>query len=139
MRKKICDLTLSGDTFWEMKNDFDEILLKTLSSMEYKNSSSAEITLKMEISLPEIYLPDLSIVNHTATRKAIAPRFEHKVSSVIQTKNKVSGRFNGNYELIWNEERKEYIMREINNGQMNFYDDDDTDHETMESHEGEKQ
>ena len=124
---KALDLNLNGDTFDGMKNDFNIVLQKTLTNMERKGSRIAEITLKMKMSLSNERVPDLTIVNYEAKRDVIMPKFEHKVSSVIQIKDEVTGSLNGNYELIWDGERGEYVMREIVDGQVSMYDDVDFD------------
>jgi hypothetical protein len=125
MNPKIFDLNLDGDAFEALKADFNAVLRKTISNMEQKGSYVAEITAKMKISLSSERVPDLSTVNYEATRDTIVPKFEHKVSSVIQIKDEVNGSLNGRYELIWDAERGEYVMREIFDGQISMYDDDD--------------
>ena len=123
--KKTWDLNLNGNTFDAMKNDFNTVLKKTISNMGQKGSHIAEITVKMKISLASEYVPDLTVLNYKAERETIVPKFEHKVSSVIQIKDEVNGSLTGRYELIWDAERGEYVMREIFEGQMSMYDDDD--------------
>lgn len=41
----------------------------------------------------------------------IIPRFDHKVSSVLQIKDEASGRLGGEFELVYDEARKDYVMR----------------------------
>lgn len=111
----VLDLNLNGDTFNALKTDFNKILKRTLSSMENKGSEFAELTVKVKIKLEketdyECEMP----------REFVKPRFDHKVSSVMQIKDELTGTLRGNYELIWDEDRGEYIMREMR--QMTIFD-----------------
>jgi hypothetical protein len=55
-----------------------------------------------------------------AVRKTFTPSFTHKVSSVLQIKNEQSGKLGGNYELVYDELEKVYIMKPIENSQQYF-------------------
>jgi len=120
--QKVWDVNLNGDTFNSFKNDFNIILRKTLMNMEDKSSQYAEVTVKMKISLSEDQVPDATVVGYDAKRDVIVPKFEHTVSSVLQIKDKKGGALSGRYELIWDRERGEYVMREIKENQMNLFD-----------------
>jgi hypothetical protein len=120
------DLTLSGDTFNAMKGDFNQILKKTLFNMEIKGSNFAELTVKVKITLYQDFAPDLTSP-HDETRSITVPKFEHKVSSVMQIKDEMTGFLGGDYELVWDGERGEYVMRRIKTEQMTIYDSEQGD------------
>lgn len=115
------DLTLNGDTFNAMKSDFNQVLRKTLTNMENKGSELAELTIKLKITLKKDTAPDFSRAEESR-RDIVVPKFDHKVSSVMQIKDEVTGSLGGDYELVWDEERGEYVMRKIVSSQMNIFD-----------------
>lgn len=125
MNKQERDLNLDGNTFDAMKNDFNDILKKTLSSMESKESHNAEITLKMKISFQNITVPDFTKEDKDALKTVTTPQFEHKVSTVLRFKGERSGTLSGRNELVFDAERGEYIMREIPDSQMNLFESDE--------------
>ena len=113
------DLNLEGDTFNALKNDFNMVLRKTLSNMESKGSELAELTVKLKIQLKK---EKASGAGEQIPRDIIVPKFDHKVSSVMQIKAEVSGSLGGEYELVWDTERNEWIMREIVDPQQSLFD-----------------
>ncbi len=124
MNNKDLTLTINSDTFTAMKNDFDKVLTRTLSNMLGKESDEATITLKLNISLREDEAPDFEATYPNAIRAIQKPRFDHKISSVMQIKTEESGSLKGEYELIWDKEKGDYVMRPIDNGQQSLFDDD---------------
>ena len=115
----VFDLNLNGDTFNALKSDFNMVLRKTLSNMEVKGSEEAELTVKLKIKLKKERDP---FAGEGIPREMAVPKFDHKVSSVMQIKDELTGSLGGNYELVWDGERGEYILREIVDGQMNMFD-----------------
>ena len=115
-------LNLEGDAFGALRGDFNRILKTTLNNMEQKESETAEITVKLKINLREEQTPDLDISSHSAMRDISVPSFTHKVSSVMQIKDEASGFLRGEYELVWDRELGDYVMRPIDNGQQTIDD-----------------
>ena len=120
--KNAMELSLNGDTFAALKEDFDSILAQTLSNMESKGADEAVITLKLGVSLEK-----QSFVRNKEPEELTKPSFKHDISSVMQVKNKKSGSLSGDYELVWDEEEMKYVMRRISNGQMSLFDEQPTD------------
>lgn len=58
-------------------------------------------------------VPDASVNNMDGQREVVIPKFDHKVSSVLQIKDELSGTLSGKYELEYNKARKNFVMREI--------------------------
>lgn len=63
------------------------------------------------------------------------PRFDHKISSVMQIKNEESGSLKGEYELVWDDDLQDWIMKPIDNGQQTIFDYADVDYEDATENE----
>ena len=111
-------LSINNDTFWELKNDFDSILMKTLSNMEEKNAPNATISLKLGIALERETIKDVS---HPEGKVVVVPSFKHEISSVMQIKSKVSGALDGDNQLVYDSEKDEYVLKPIDDGQMSLF------------------
>ena len=112
-------LSLNGDTFQTLKNDFDTILARTIGNMTMKGADEATITLKLSISLEKS-----SIDTTNGAQDVTKPTFKHDISSVMQVKDKMTGQFNGEYGMVWDDEEERWVLRKIDNGQMNLFDED---------------
>lgn len=117
-------LSLNGDTFNALKSDFDSILRNTLSNMELKGADTAEMNIKLKISLTKDQTRDFEARYDGAMRDIVKPKFEHVVQSVLQIKDKKDGTLSGNYELVWDPDEQKYVMREITDGQTSLFDKD---------------
>ena len=100
-----CRMTIASGAFEKMRGDFDKVLQGTLRNMEQKESSYAEIGVKLKITLIRSEVSDGSYM----TREILKPRFEHKVTSVMNIKDEEKGFFLGECELVWDEESDTYI------------------------------
>lgn len=115
-------LSLDGDAFAVLKEDFDLALGRVLGEMEMRKSDEATITLKLDISLTP------SSVNCGGEIKDITkPAFAHQITSVIQVKDKVTGKMKGEFAMVWDDDEKGYVLRKIDNGQLNLFDEEDRD------------
>ena len=101
-------LTMDGGAFAALKTDINEILKKTLTSMELKDSDEADITIKLAIELHKR-------IDDETGRVVVFPVVEHKVSSVMKTKTETGGFLNAkhDFELIYDEVSGEYIIRRV--------------------------
>jgi hypothetical protein len=123
MNKKAYELTLESDAFNALKSDFNMLLRKTLSTMIQKEGEKAELKLSLKITLTQGETRDLDEVRYEAQREVILPKFEHKISTVMQYKDEKSGFVGGaEYELVWDRAKGAYVMRPIKDGQMNLFD-----------------
>ena len=122
MENNILKLNINSNAFENMKEDFDKVLKRTLGNMQIKESDEATLTLKLNISLTEMEVPDFESEFPNAMRKIHKTRFDHKVSSVMQIKTEESGHLKGEYELVWDEEAQDFVMKPIDNGQTSFDD-----------------
>ena len=121
-QKNDLPLSLKSDTFNALCSDYDQILRSTLQGMEETEQDTAEINIKVKITLTPDSAPDFEVRNQT--RAVTKPKFDHTVSSVIQHKEKKTGTLAGNYELVWDRESCQYVMRPIDNGQMTMFDEE---------------
>lgn len=112
-------LSLNGDTFQTLKNDFDTILARTIGNMTMKGADEATITLKLSVSLEKS-----SVGTVSGVQDVTKPSFKHDISSVMQVKDKMTGQFKGEYGMIWDEDEERWVLRKIDNGQMNLFDDE---------------
>ena len=116
------ELTLNSETFAALKADFDLVLKKTLSNMQKKGSDSAEVKVSLKIALYKAEDSNIKINDLDGMREVLIPRFDHKVASVLQIKDEASGTLGGNFELVFDENRKSWIMREIIGPQTSLED-----------------
>lgn len=124
MNSNILTLNIDSDAFKNMRGDFDKVLKRTLGNMQVKESDEATLTLKISIKLEEVTVPDFDSDAADAVKKVHKPRFDHKCSSVMQIKTEESGSFKGEYELVWDEDAQDFVMKPIDNGQGSLFDDD---------------
>jgi len=88
---------------------------ETLSTMSTRGSEVAEMAIKLKITLRKD-----STIGNQMPRDIVVPKFDHKVSSVVQTKSEVSGTLGGNYELVW--DGTQWVMREVVDPQQTIFD-----------------
>lgn len=124
MNNDVMKLNIESNAFNTMKNDFDKVLKQTLGNMTLKGSENATLTLKINISLTKQEVPAFEQTSGALTREIIKPKFDHKVNSVMQIKSEESGSLKGDYELVWDEDSNDYVMKPINNGQGSIFEDD---------------
>lgn len=123
MNKKKYTLTLDSDAFNSLKSDFNQILRSTLNNMIQKEGEKAEVKISLKITLTQSTAPDLEEHRYEAEREVIVPKFEHKVTSVLQYKDEKSGITGGaEYELVWDKDAMAYVMRPIKNAQMDLFE-----------------
>ena len=128
MNQKDFSLSMDGEAFASLRSDFDQVLRSTLAGMVETDQSQAEIGIKVKITLTEDSAPDFTVAGGHSTREITKPKFEHTVTAVIQRKEKKTGVFAGEYELVWDREACKYVARPIEDGQQTLFDDDEPEH-----------
>lgn len=119
-------LTIEADAFNVLRNDFNQILRMTLNNMIQKDGEKAEIKMNLKITLAQGFAPDPE--EDDMERQILIPKFEHKVSSVMQYKEEKSGILGGaEYELFWDKDKKEYVMRPIKDAQLSLFEPNEED------------
>lgn len=127
-------LNINSDSFASLRNDFDDVLKRTLANMTSKQSENATLTVKLAITLSDGEAPDFD--GDDDFRKITKPAFAHKVSSVMQIKTEESGSTKGEYELVYDEDLQDFVMKQIDYGQQSFDFDSDEDYKGVHSIRG---
>lgn len=130
-------LNIDGQAFTSLREDFNKILKRTVSNMEEKASNNAEITIKLKIELVPSFLPPQQADQEG--RPILKPKFEHKVSSVMNTKFEESGSLKGDYELVWDEDAQDYIAKPIGYTQTSMFDNENDYYEANAEESTEKE
>lgn len=123
MFKTDLPLSLKSNTFNGLCEDFDAILRRTISGMVDTDQSNAEVNIKVKISLKDSSAPDYTVSGGHQTREITKPKFEHTVSAIIQRKEKKSGVIDGELELVFDISSGRYVMRPIDNGQVDIFEE----------------
>ena len=119
---KTYELLITDDIFSGLRLDFNTMLRRTLHTMQSKGSDTGEVNLKLKIFLSHELQETGSIIFGKEEKEYINPKFEHKVTSVIQMKDEVTGTIEGKYELTSN--NGQYCVQEIENPQVSLFDED---------------
>lgn len=116
-------LVLEGDAFNALKSDFNMVLRKTLANMQHKGADTAELKVSLKISLTQENALDQGADDD---REVSVPKFDHKVSSVMQLKAEKSGSLGGvGWELMWDKELGQYVLVKIKDAQRSLFDDEE--------------
>ncbi len=121
MPDKVYPLTLESEAFAGLKRDFDVLLERTLSAMRQKDGQRAELKLSLKITLVEGFV---DAEEEGSMREVVVPKFEHKISTVLQYKDELSGILGGEYELAWDAETGTWAIRPIEDKQLSLFDDE---------------
>lgn len=126
MSKLSSIVTIEGVAFNILRSDFNQILRQTLNNMIQKEGEKAEVKISLKIVLTQAFAPDPD--DDDLDRQILIPIFNHKVSSVMQYKEEKSGILGGvEYELIWDKEKREYVIRPIKDAQLSLFNEEDPD------------
>lgn len=120
------ELHINDELFAGMRDDADRVLQKLLKNMVEKDSLEGKVTIGIDVTLVQEFIPNRDPKIEGETRRVLTPKFSHKVGSVMQIKNEAKGDRNcDGTELVWDEERGEYVLRPIaNTDQMTIFDAD---------------
>ena len=121
----IKQLTLDGDTFEQVKRDFNFVLQRLLGNMQEKEAMEGSMTLKLEVSLDNEYIPNYDPKIEGESRKIQKPKFKHKITSTVQIKDEKGGNMDTEMELVMDEETGCYVLKPIaNTSQRSIFDAD---------------
>lgn len=122
LKANIREVSIKGDTFEAFRDDFDEILTKTLDNMREQDLSEAEITVKMKVKTVKKEVEAPTVQNAGEKRTAVVPTFTHSIGTSYKVETKADGQLAANQELIYDEESGQYILVDIFTGQQSFWD-----------------
>lgn len=118
-------LSLESSTFSALHSDFNQVLRIALQGMDETSQDTAEINVKVKISLTPDSAPDYTVPGYGQhTRSITRPKFDHTVTAVLTRKEKKTGTLSGNYELVWDRESCMFVMRPVDDGQESLFDGD---------------
>lgn len=109
----IQELVIEDVTFEEARMNFNRVLQRLFKNMIDSDSTDGSITLKIDVSLVNEYIPNFDPNVEGESRKIQKPKFKHKVSSNITVKDELSGDKNPEMQLVWDEERQMYVLAYI--------------------------
>lgn len=133
----IKSLVLEDETFEEPRQNFNRVLQRLFKSMIDSGSTDGSITLKIDVSLAQEYIPNYDPDVEGESRKISKPAFKHKVTSTVTVRDEVSGNKNPQMELVWDEEKQMYVLAYIcNTDQRTIFDKDASWNQGEESGEG---
>lgn len=120
------ELHIDDELFDGLRKDADRVLQKLLKNMVEKSSMEGKVTIGIDVTLVQEFIPNRDPKIEGETRRVLTPKFSHKVGSVMQIKDEAKGDRNcDGTELVWDEERGEYVLRPIaNTEQMTIFDAD---------------
>lgn len=123
--QKTMVLNLDSDAFNAFKSDFNMILRNTLLTMQQKDVEDASITVKFDISLLKQANPNVDSPDSIGERDITSPTFKHKVAASMKIKAEKGGYVGGSdYELVWDKDKRDYVMKLIKDNQTSIFDDD---------------
>lgn len=90
-----------------------------------KGSTNGSLTLKIDVSFTQEYIPNYDPKVEGESRKINKPSFKHKVTSTVQIKDEKAGNMDTEMELAFDEDSGEYVLRPIaNTTQKSIFDSD---------------
>lgn len=120
------ELHIEDELFAGMRTDTDRVMQKLLKNMVEKDSMEGKVTITLDVTLMQEFIPNRDPNIEGETRRVLTPMFSHKVGSVMKITNEAKGDRNcDGCELVYDVESKEYVLRPIvNTEQMSIFDAD---------------
>lgn len=107
------ELVIEDVTFDEARMNFNRVLQRLFKNMVDSDSTDGSITLKIDVSLENEYIPNYDPDIEGEGRRIQKPKFKHKVSSNITVKDELTGNKNPEMQLVWDEGRQMYVLAYI--------------------------
>lgn len=125
MDKFMKALDLDSDTLGNAKRDVNFVLQKLIGNMVEKGSTNGSLTLKIDVSFTQEYIPNYDPKVEGESRKINKPSFKHKVTSTVQIKDEKAGSMDTEMELAFDEDSGEYVLQLVaNTAQKSIFDSD---------------
>lgn len=129
------DFDVNGERFEPFRDQLQEVINQTLSSLTEKKMHSASITAKIDIELVE----KLEVVRATGEYRTV-------LVPMMVTKAKFDAKFSGESDafrigsmdekLVWDKTRQCWTTRFLSTDQASFDDDSDYDYDNGEEDDG---
>lgn len=125
MDKFMKALDLDSDTLGNAKRDVNFVLQKLIGNMVEKGSTNGSLTLKIDVSFTQEYIPNYDPKVEGERRKINKLSFKHKVTSTVQIKDEKAGSMDTEMELAFDEDSGEYVLQPVaNTAQKSIFDSD---------------
>ena len=125
MDKFVKELDFNSDTFANVKRDMNFVLQRLIGNMVEKGSTNGSLTLKIDVSFTQEYIPNYDPKVEGESRKINKPNFKHKVTSTVQIADKKDGNMDTEMELAFDEDSGEYVLQPVaNTTQKSIFDSD---------------
>ena len=118
-------LHLTDEAFEPVVADTEVTLQRLLRNMVDKDSLFGSLTIKVDIELTPVDVPNFDPSVRNDTRQVLIPKLSHKVSSVMQIKDETKGVSQyDDYELALDEELGVYVLKPIISAQQSLFNTD---------------
>lgn len=125
MDKFMKALDFDSDTLGNAKRDVNFVLQRLIGNMVEKGSANGSLTLKIDVSFTQQYIPNYDPKVEGESRKINKPSFKHKVTSTVQIKDEKAGNMDTEMELAFDEDSGEYVLQPVaNTTQKSIFDSD---------------
>lgn len=136
MDKFMKALDFDSDTLGNVKRDMNFVLQRLIGNMMEKGSTNGSLTLKIDVSFTQEYIPNYDPKVEGESRKINKPSFKHKVTSTVQITDKKDGNMDTEMELAFDEDSGEYVLQPVaNTAQKSIFDSDFKDNMQPEEKE----
>ena len=110
-------LDINTDTFKALKDDFNEMLMQVLYNLQDRELVECDMGVKLNIKFDRIAPPAEGAVAHY-----VAPQFKHEIQATFkQTAKKGGSLAPAKMELVFDEELNKYVLRTIDDGQQDLF------------------
>lgn len=118
-------LHLTDEAFEPVVADTEVTLQRLLRNMVDKDSLFGSLTIKVDIELTPVDVPNFDPSVRGDTRQVLIPKLTHKVSSVMQIKDETKGVSKyDDYELALDEKLGVYVLKPIVSAQQSIFNTD---------------
>ena len=118
-------LHLTDEAFDPVVADTEVTLHRLLRNIVDKDSLFGSLTIKVDIELTPVDVPNFDPSVRGDTRQVLIPKLSHKVSSVMQIKDETKGVSKyDDYELALDEKLGVYVLKPIVSAQQSIFDND---------------
>lgn len=104
-------LTIESDTFADLRSNINGQMQKLLRNMMEKDQSEGKITITIDVTLNSEYIPNYDPKIEGETRRVLHPSFAYKTAKQITIKDDVTGKYNSDMEVVWDEDLKQYVEK----------------------------
>ena len=117
------DLNITSPEFATLRAGFDKMLNTTMAKLREGGTTSATLSLKLDIDL----FKEAVDMPNGSTRWANKPLFSHKYTATIQQKAEMTGKADfAKKELVWDDATQMFLVAESAkmNGQMSIFEEE---------------